>query len=209
MNKFSLSVKEEKLILLALRAIFWAANRVLIISDLHLGKAGHFRKHGIAVSRNVHLHDLRNLELLIKETKAERIFFLGDLFHSYQNAEWEDFLNFLHAHNDIEYTLIEGNHDILTEYPKPLNVTKKLVLHPFSFTHVKEKDAYYNISGHIHPGVTVAKKTRMGMTFPCFLFAKDYALLPAFGQFTGIKKISPNKGDRVFVIGDDRVFELP
>ena len=195
--------------MLPLRAIYWTSNRVLIISDLHLGKAGHFRKHGIAVSRKVHLHDLRNLELLIKETKAERIFFLGDLFHSYQNAEWEDFLRFLYAHSNVECTLIEGNHDILTEYPKQLHVTKKLILHPFSFTHVKENDTYYNISGHIHPGVTVADKTRMSMTLPCFLFSEAYALLPAFGQFTGIKKISPNKGDRVFVIGDDQIFRLP
>ena len=208
-NKLSLTVEEEELTLLSLRAVFWPANKVLIASDLHLGKAGHLRKHGIAISRKVHLHDLQNLGSLIKETKAERVFFLGDLFHSYQNAEWKDFLSFICNHSEVEYILIKGNHDILTEYPKQLNVTKKMVLPPFSFTHIKEKDMYYNISGHIHPGVTIRRKKQMGMTFPCFVFSEDHALLPAFGQFTGIKKVRPNKNDSVFVIGDNQVFELP
>ncbi|MBC6401132.1 MAG: ligase-associated DNA damage response endonuclease PdeM [Ekhidna sp.] len=209
MNKFSLSIKGEELILLSLRAVFWPTNKILIVSDLHLGKAGHFRKHGIAVSKKVHLHDLQNLELLIKETDAESVFFLGDLFHSYQNTEWEDFLDFIHTYDEVEYILIAGNHDILTEYPRALNVTKKIVLYPFSFTHVQEEDLHYNISGHVHPGVTVRGRMRMGMTFPCFVFSEHYALLPAFGQFTGIKKIKPNKDDRVFVIGDNQIFNLP
>ena len=66
----------------------------------------------------------------------------------------------------------------------------------------------YNISGHIHPGVTVRGRARQGMTMPCFLFSEESAVMPAFGQFTGIKKVRPLKKDRVFAIAEGRVLEL-
>lgn len=195
--------------LFPLRAIFWPKREILIVSDLHLGKAGHFRKHGIAISTKVHLHDIQNLEVLIDWIQPKEVFFLGDLFHSYENCEWKDFLNFLHRYPDISFTLIEGNHDILADYPGRLNLVSRIELPPFSFTHIKEEDDLYNISGHLHPGVTVRGKARQGITMSCFLFSDIFAIMPAFGQFTGIKKIRPRKKDRVFAITGRQVLELP
>ena len=42
----------------AQRIIFWEEQKVLILSDLHLGKTGHFRKAGIAVPQAVYKEDL-------------------------------------------------------------------------------------------------------------------------------------------------------
>jgi len=196
------------LILFPLKAIYWPSQDILIVADLHLGKAGHFRKHGIAVSKKVHLRDLENLKLLINAVHPQSVFFLGDLFHSYENNEWNDFLDFIHHYQAIEFTLIEGNHDILVDYPDKLNLLKKVVLPPFSFTHIKEKDHLFNISGHLHPGVTIRGRARQGITMPCFLFSKEFGIMPAFGQFTGIKKIRPQKQDKVFATIENRVMEL-
>ncbi|MEM6736785.1 MAG: ligase-associated DNA damage response endonuclease PdeM [Bacteroidota bacterium] len=208
MNNSSIIVRQEKLLLLPQRAVFWTKKSILFLSDLHLGKAGHFRKHGIPVSRKVHLADLENLNRLIGDYRPKKILLLGDLFHSYKNLEWLDFLEFLEIHPNIHFILVEGNHDILSKYPDSLEVTQKLVEAPFSFTHIKEEDTYYNISGHIHPGVTVRGIARQGATMPCFLFSDRHAILPAYGQFTGIKKIRPLKNDRVFAIADRQVIEL-
>lgn len=194
--------------MLPLKAIFWELHQTLIISDLHLGKAGHFRKHGIAVSRNVHLHDLENLSTIIDYSQPKRVFFLGDLFHSEENMEWNDFLRFMYRYDHIEFTLIEGNHDILGEYPEKLAVERRIELPPFSFTHIREEDHLFNISGHIHPGVTVRGRARQGITMPCFLFSDRFGVMPAFGQFTGIKKVRPQKRDKVFVVVEEQVIEL-
>ena len=180
----------------------------MLLSDLHLGKAGHFRKHGIPISKQVHLTDLAILDHLIDQLQPERVVLLGDLFHSEENREWLDFKNFLLGHSTINFVLVQGNHDILAEYPGEITVVPKLEEPPFSFSHIREEDDFYNISGHIHPGVSIRGRARQGITTPCFLFSKTHAILPAFGQFTGIMKIRPQKEDRVFAIADKTVIEL-
>lgn len=208
MNSKSILIKGEKLSLLPERAIYWSSRRILIVSDLHLGKAAHFRKHGIPISRKIHLTDLQILESLILGHKPQHIILLGDLFHSFENNEWQDFLQFLAVYDDVKFSLIEGNHDILDEYPAALTVTPLLELPPFSFTHIKEKSPLYNLSGHLHPGILVRGKARQSITLPCYYFSNDHALLPAFGQFTGLKKIRPKKEDQVFGIAEGQVIEL-
>ncbi len=208
MDESYIEIQGEKLVLLPEKAIFWSRKSILLLSDLHLGKAGHFRKHGIPVSRKVHLVDLGNLNAIIEKTKPERLFLLGDLFHSYKNEEWGDFLHLMEHHPNLEFTLVQGNHDIILDYPKRLKVVIKLIEKPFSFTHIRENDSNYNISGHLHPGVTVRGKARQGITMPCFLFSETYGILPAFGQFTGIKKVRPLRKDRVFAVADRQVIEL-
>ncbi|SNT26380.1 putative phosphoesterase [Ekhidna lutea] len=208
MSETVVLIAEEEIILLPEKGLFWEKEKLLVVSDLHLGKAGHFRKHGIPVSKKIHFTDFQILESMIQRVKPERVILLGDLFHSAENNEWDDFLRFLELYKFIDFILVEGNHDILTEYPPTLTRTLKLELHPFSFTHIKEPSDMYNISGHIHPGVSIRGKGRQSITMPCFYFAKDYGVLPAFGQFTGIKKIRPKKEDRVYGIAEGSVIEL-
>lgn len=188
--------------------MYWPDRKLLMLSDLHLGKAGHFRKHGIPIPTKVHVADLRILHALIEEYEPQEVMLLGDLFHSVANLEWADFLHFLEAHEEVAFTLVEGNHDILEEYPAALKVVKKLEIGPFSFTHIKEESPLFNISGHIHPGVMIRGKGRQGLVMPCFLFSDTFGLLPAFGQFTGIKKIRPQKQDKVFAVAENQVIEL-
>ncbi|WP_424961590.1 ligase-associated DNA damage response endonuclease PdeM [Ekhidna sp.] len=201
-------ISGEVLTLLPERAIFWKKQQTLILSDLHLGKAGHFRKHGIPVSRRIHLTDIQTLEALIKRYNPKKVLLLGDLFHSFENNEWQDFLNFLQVFDSINFTLVEGNHDILPEYPVALAVTPHLEMEPFSFSHYQEPSSFYNISGHIHPGVIVRGKGRQSITLPCFYFTVDHGVLPAFGQFTGLKKIRPGKGDCVYGVAEGSVIDL-
>ena len=208
MDELIEEIKGEKLKLLSRRAIFWESKEILILSDLHLGKAGHFRKHGIPVSKKIHLSDLKTLEELIQKYQPVKVILLGDLFHSLENNEWNDFLSFLKVYDFIEFILVEGNHDILSEYPKSLTVLPVLEIPPFSFTHIRQESKLYNLSGHIHPGVSVRGRGRQSITMPCFYFTSTHGLLPAFGEFTGIKKIRPKKDDRVFGVADRTIIEL-
>ncbi len=43
------------------RCIFWEEEKALILSDLHFGKTGHFRKSGIGVPQNIYKEDLQRL----------------------------------------------------------------------------------------------------------------------------------------------------
>ena len=62
----------------------------------------------------------------------------------------------------------------------------------------------YPMAGHVHPAVALGGNGR-ALTLPCFYFGRDYALLPAFGEFTGTAVIRPRAGESVFVLAGDEI----
>src|SRR6478672_6674462 len=94
------------------KSIFWEEERSLIMSDLHLGKSGHFRKSGIGIPQTVMVEDMQRLISQVQFFKPDRLIIVGDLFHSHINKEHELFSRW---RNDFSFniTLIRGNHDIL------------------------------------------------------------------------------------------------
>jgi metallophosphoesterase superfamily enzyme len=57
----------------------------------------------------------------------------------------------------------------------------------------------------VHPSLRLAGRGRELVRLPCFFFGKDYAILPAFGPFTGMADVEPVQGDRVYVIAGTHV----
>lgn len=197
--------------LLPERAIFWEENEYLIIADLHLGKAGHFRKSGIPVSDLVHSKDILILDRLINKHNPQKVVFLGDLFHSEENQGWSSFKQWIKSKSKVQFQLVLGNHDILPEqsYRLPnLEVVEKLELTPFVFTHIPEEHQSYNLAGHIHPAVHLSGKGRQSLRLPCFYFGEANGILPAFGQFTGTARIPIKPTDNVFAITEDSVVKV-
>jgi metallophosphoesterase superfamily enzyme len=58
----------------------------------------------------------------------------------------------------------------------------------------------YYFSGHLHPGIRIRGMGKQSLQFPCFYFGSDYAVLPAFGRWTGTVSIDPAPEDNVFAI---------
>jgi DNA ligase-associated metallophosphoesterase len=196
------------------KAIFWKSQDTLLLSDLHLGKINHFRKAGIPVPAKANDHNLEVFIDLVNECRPRRIICLGDLFHSYYNAEWEAFGEVIKHFSQISFDLVQGNHDIMSKYQyarKGINVHDTLQIGRFLLTHHPLEDVpegVYNVAGHIHPGVSLRGRGRQAMTLPCFYFGDKQAFLPAFGKFTGLAKIAPRKEDRVFIVAEDKVISM-
>lgn len=204
----------ETLILDKERAIFWPDQELLILSDLHIGKPAHFRKHGIQVPSTIGDQDLHRLARLIELYQPKKVLITGDLFHHQLNSDVAVFSIWKTAFRNIKFLLIKGNHDRLLEKDyKDLALEvyeKEMICPPFRFIHDRPDDVneYYTISGHIHPGVTVYGKARQRISLPCFYFGATYAVLPAFSVFTGLSRIKPQKGDRFYAITPTRVLEV-
>lgn len=204
-------VEGEKLLLLSQKAIYWEAQKALLIADLHLGKGKHFRKNGIAIPASSHLPNWKKLKDLLQIEPLERVLFLGDLFHSNYNADFLLLEELIRKHPAIHFELIMGNHDILEidQYVKMgMKVhTKDLRIGPFLLSHepLEEDSEAYNLAGHIHPGVRMKGQGRQSMKAACFYFGKKGGLLPAFGSLTGLQTISVNKNDQVYLIIEDEV----
>ena len=107
------SILDETFLISAQRTVFWEAEKTLILSDLHLGKSGHFRKSGIAIPQNLYKEDLFRLLNEIHLFSAKKLIIVGDLFHSSMNKEHDLFLKWRKDIGNVEIHLIKGNHDIL------------------------------------------------------------------------------------------------
>lgn len=68
----------EILWLLAHKAVYWPARRMLVIADIHFGKAAAFRALGVPVPRGTTTQNLLALDVLLASYACEEIVFLGD-----------------------------------------------------------------------------------------------------------------------------------
>lgn len=209
----TVQIKTERLFLLPEKAIFWKSKGLLLIADLHLGKSTHFRKNGIAVPIETEHKNWYTLTALFEKINPKRVHFLGDLFHSTYNQEWEVFTQLMNSFPNIKFELTLGNHDILDPVlyqNSRLKVFTELIEAPFIFTHepLETESDYYNLAGHIHPSVKLKGKGNQKHRLACFYFGKNRGLLPAFGSFTGLATIKVKKEDQVFVVVNNEVVEM-
>lgn len=207
----------QTLSLLPQKAIYWKEERALIAADVHLGKVGHFRKAGIAVPRNMEQDDLACLSDLIEEHRPEKIIFLGDLFHSDMNSDWEWFALWRRHFSRVKMILIRGNHDIIHDrhyLQLDVELHDELLVGPFLMLHHPrseeqlEKTTGYVFCGHIHPGVCLSGRARQRITLPCFAFGDGQAILPSFGKFTGKVALRHLETDRIFGVLKDKVIAV-
>lgn len=210
------TVRGETLALLPERAAFWTRARTLIVADAHFGKAATFRAHGVPVPHGTTAGSLLRLETMLARTGAARVLFVGDFLHARAGRaartlaaleEWRR----RHAH--VEMMLVRGNHDREAGDPPPsLAITcidAPMIEAPFLFAHHPGRSGSgYVVAGHVHPGITLRGPARMRERVACFWFGAEGAVLPAFGEFTGLAEVAPAAGDRVFVVAEERVLDL-
>lgn len=199
--------------LLPQKAVFLPEQELLVLGDLHLGKAMHFRKAGIYMPAASAAADYVVLHGLLQAWKPRSVCFLGDLFHSLHNSEWLQFEQLLSVYPGINFTLVRGNHDVLDDslYERvQVRVADALRLDHLLFTHEPMEDVplgLINIAGHIHPGCVLRGLGRQKLSLPCFYLKGPTFLLPAFGQLTGLR-ILPQQDATVFAVLPDKVVLL-
>lgn len=206
-------------------AAFLPAEETLLIADAHFGKAVSFRKLGVPVPRGTTTETLESLTAVIGQTQARRVVFLGDFLHSRHAhapptlaaiARWRE------QHAGLELTLVRGNHDDRAGDPPPglaiHAVDEPLMAGPFALCHHPRPVAgAYVLAGHWHPCISVSGRAFERLRLPCFWFGDDsgalpqraVGVLPAFGSFTGMQRIEPRAGDRIFPVAGDVVRALP
>ena len=211
-------INQQIFLLSPQRCMFWEEKKTLIVSDLHIGKTGHFRKYGIAVPQNIFKEDMQRLLHQITYFNATDIIVVGDMFHSVANKELDFFKRWRNDLSHISIHLVKGNHDILkdswysdaaiTIYKEQLIIDNISFQHDIALTNHQIPTINYIISGHIHPGVSIKGISKQSLRFPCFYFGKQYGVLPAFSKFTGLAAITPKKTDNMFAIVNQSVIKV-
>lgn len=189
--------------------MYWVEKSFLFISDVHLGKISHFRKYGAAVPREAISKNFDLLDRTITFFKPKKMYFLGDLFHSYLNNEWIPFEAWV-KRTSLKMILISGNHDLISPLKFAtlgIQVLPESIINKFLFTHIpEERSGCFNIAGHIHPAVRLRGSARQGLRLPCFFRSQHQLILPAFGEFTGTYTLKPKENDTVYCITENEVF---
>ncbi len=209
-----ISIREQELILDKERAIYLPQQQLLAISDLHLGKAAHFRKAGLAVPNQISKNDLERLAGLLVKYEPKTLLINGDMFHSDYNSEIDEFSEWRQQFIEVQFLLVKGNHDRQKQH-----VYEKLAIEvretnydvaSLSFIHdaANDQSNLYPIGGHIHPGISIYNNTKQRIKLPCFYFGTDYAILPAFSVFTGLQMVKPKENDQVFAITPSKVIRM-
>lgn len=197
------------------RALYIPAYHMMVISDIHLGKSGHFRKEGLQIPKQVSDTDMLRLDKLLEVYNPKTLLVTGDMFHHDHNLDLETFREWRKKYASLEIILVKGNHERL-----PVLFYEELAiklfadyyeLGEFCFVH-NRKDApdrgKFIFSGHIHPGILLKGKARQRIKLPCFVFDDTAALLPAFSLFTGFSLIEATKEQEVFAITAQRVLPM-
>jgi DNA ligase-associated metallophosphoesterase len=211
-----LHVAGEELLLLPQKAVYWPRAQMLIVADIHFGKAASFRALGVPVPAGTTSANLQALDELLALHPVRQILFLGDFLHA-KAAHAPATLAALQAwrqrHPQLLLTVVRGNHDAHAGDPPPqleiVMVDEPHLVGPFAFCHHPDVlSAAYVMAGHVHP----VYRLRAGwesLLLPSFLASSQRMVLPSFGAFTGGHPVLPQTGERVFVSSGEAVWEIP
>lgn len=184
MNSTDMIFVGETLTLRASGALFWPAENLLVVSDLHLGKSERIARRAGTLLPPYETHEtLDRLARDIDDTRPETVICLGDSFDDLAAGEaldpvHRDTISRLQAGR--HWLWIEGNHD-----PGPVELggshLAEHLLGPLTFRHVAKDGAVPGeVSGHYHPKARMRAARR-----PCFMVDSQRMILPAYGAYTG------------------------
>ena len=207
---------DQQLRLLPDRAAYWPAHKALLLADVHLGKDQVFRHAGMAVPAGVLAADLKRIDKLLDETRAERLIVLGDWVHAPPRVDdaWpEQITVWRQAHHSLILDLVLGNHDRALEFwlqrwnmgvHRPwLDLDGLRLVHDWT-----DAPGQAGVSGHLHPGAVI-KDRRQRLRLPAFLLSENHLVLPAFGRFTGLMTETDFPTQRCIAVAGEQLMDVP
>lgn len=209
-----LELAGERLILRADRSVYWPRTATLFVADTHFGKAGVFRRRGMGLPQGTTDADLACLGAAITATAAARVVVLGDFVHAPPAADepWlARFAAWRARHAGVDFRVLRGNHDRMDAVPADFDVDWQAgdrLETPFVCRHEPVPDSRGPVlAGHLHPVVRLRDGGER-LRLPAFWVHAHGLVLPAFSSFAGGAAVTPVAGDRLFVIGGERVIEV-
>ncbi len=169
-------------------ALWWPAERLLCVADLHLCKSERLaRRGGTLLPPYETAETIDRLAAEIAALAPASVVCLGDSFDDCAGRDAlgaEDETRLLALMAGRDWIRLAGNHD-----PGPLALSGRhlaeLALGPLVFRHIAARDAAPGeVSGHWHPKLRLPVRGG-GITRPCFLTDGARLVLPAFGAYTG------------------------
>lgn len=202
---------------------------LLLIADVHFGKAASFRRLGVPVPQGTTEANLARIEALLARlstpdggSAVRRIVFLGDFLHAASGrapATLQALADWRARHADLPMTLVRGNHDSHAGDPPPalaIDVVDEpwvagglaLCHHPDLHPDALNATGRYAIAGHVHPVARLGRGFD-SLRLPCFHARAGVMVLPAFGAFTGGAMTQAAPGEAIYLVAGERAVRAP
>lgn len=179
---------EAELELHAHGAIYWPAEEMLLVSDLHLEKASFLARFGSPLPHYDTRDTLMRLEALIQHYKPRQLICLGDSFHdrnAHQRLQEKERELLTRLVNTVEiWRWILGNHDAALAGSLEGHATVQHQCRNILLTHEPEASPLAQIIGHYHPKARLSLGG-LRVSGKCFMLAERLLIMPSFGSFTG------------------------
>lgn len=187
MSSLDLLLHGASLAALPSGALHWPSESVLVVSDLHFGKAIRAARTGGAALPPYEARDtLARLAADLDATGARRVICLGDSFDAAgleRHLPDADLRQLRSLQDGRDWVWIRGNHD-----PVPPDLDgdqlETLGIGALTFRHIADPAEVAEVSGHYHPKARLRLRGRT-LSRPCFLLDRDRLILPAYGTYTG------------------------
>ncbi len=169
-------------------ALYWRAEKALIVADLHFEKGSSFAKRGVMLPPYDTRATLMRLAAVIDRHNVETVIALGDSLHDKNaadrmNADDLDILRIMQE--DRRWIWVTGNHDPVLADVLGGEVMQDISLEGLTLRHVpRNAPVTHEIAGHLHPAARLSVYGSM-LRRPCFVGNGLRLVLPAFGAFTG------------------------
>ena len=169
--------------------LFWPAEKLLVVSDLHLEKGSCFAaKKGVFMPPYDTGQTLEKLAMRILELQPKTVISLGDSFHD-QDASLRLPNSYRLALKQLmegrQWIWVCGNHDPTPPQELGGDFCETLHIGALNFKHEPETEfAAGEIAGHLHPAAKIRQRGK-AVRRRCFAADTSRMILPAFGAFTG------------------------
>lgn len=218
LKSYSINVNGTDLICDSSGALYWAEEKLIVVSDLHLEKSSSFARRGQLLPPYDSERTLNRLYAVIKKYEPSTIVSLGDSFHDNDAYDRLSKVNRALLDGIIgkrQMIWIAGNHD--DTLPSLIgNCVKEIKIKSLTFCHEPKKQMVDGeISGHLHPA---ARIVRRNMSVRRFCFASDgkRMILPAFGAYAGGLELTHKAFENLFnrsnlvacLLGKDCVYPI-
>lgn len=169
-------------------ALYWPAERALLVADLHLEKGSSHAARGRMLPPYDTRATLIKLAEAIDRHAPEVVIALGDSLHDSRAADRiddDDLRIIAMLQENRRWIWVTGNHDPEIAPSLGGSVCDTLTLSGLTLRHAPSvARVTHEIAGHLHPS---ARVSLYGHTIrrPCFIGNGRRLVMPAFGAFTG------------------------
>jgi metallophosphoesterase superfamily enzyme len=188
-------------------ALWVAAQRLLIVADLHWGYAASHRARGNLLPVWGDDEIEARLQSLVSDYQPAEMIWLGDVVHAAEGgARAEAYVRT----STVPITLLAGNHDRRWRQPCERSVTRGAFFCHHGDVAQAVPDGCCEVIGHHHPAVSWSDHAGTRLKLPALVASDRRLILPAFSPWAEGTAWNDQRsaGETLWAIAPNRIFAL-